>query len=183
MSSSYSEKSPIVVVAGTNRKNALSTAVSHHYAELLQAQGAPAKVVTLTDLPSDFISSALYENSGKHAEFNELRGIMERAEKYVFVIPEYNGSFPGVFKAFLDGLVLPKTLKGKKCALVGVSKGIQGGLLALSHLTDILNYLRAYVYPLKPALAQVHDGRLETVLGNGRYVALIEEQVKGFVGF
>ena len=41
-------------------------------------------------------------------------------------MPQYNGSFPGVFKAFIDGYAYPNVFKGDKAALVGVSKGFRG---------------------------------------------------------
>ena len=76
---------------------------------------------------------------------------IQSCDKFVFVVPEYNGSFPGVFKAFVDGLKYPASFKDKKCALVGISSGTQGGALALSHLTDIFNYLGMNVLALKGA--------------------------------
>ena len=173
----------ITVVAGTNRRHSLTAAVAYYYAELLHKKGSDSQVLTLTDLPPDFTVSALYENSGSNNTFNRLRDRMEAAEKYVFIVPEYNGSFPGVFKAFIDGLRFPTTFRGKKCALVGVSKGIQGGLLALSHLTDIFHHLKMYVYPLKPALANIRDSSIQTLLANERYVQLLEEQAEGIIHF
>ena len=108
---------------------------------------------------------------------------MEEANKYVFIIPEYNGSFPGVFKAFIDGLRFPATFEGKKCAIVGVSKGAQGGALAMSHLTDIFHYLKMHVHPLKPRLSNIHDSALATVLAMPRYVQLLEEQAEEIVRY
>ncbi|MEL6607264.1 MAG: NAD(P)H-dependent oxidoreductase, partial [Bacteroidota bacterium] len=104
-------------------------------------------------------------------------------QKYVFIVPEYNGSFPGVFKAFIDGLQFPNTFKDKKCALVGVSKGPQGASFAMSHLTDIFHYLRMHVYPLKPRLAGIRDGQLASVLTNQQYVQLLDEQATGIINY
>ena len=77
---------------------------------------------------------------------------IDQCEKFVFITPEYNGSFPGVLKAFIDGMRFPGTFEGKKCALVGISAGTQGGALAMSHLTDIFNYLGMTVLANKPRL-------------------------------
>ena len=108
--------------------------------------------------------------------------VVAATKKFVFVVPEYNGSFPGILKAFIDGLQ-PSVFQEKKCALVGVSKGIQGAVLALSHLTDILHYLRVYIYPLKPKLAKIPDTQIASVLENKLYVQLLEEQAEGFIHF
>ena len=171
--------SSITVVAATNRENSLTAQVAAYYAQMLQQQGGDAQILSLTAQPADFTVSALYANRGKQPGFNRLKEMMETAQKYVFIVPEYNGSFPGVLKAFIDGLQFPTTFRDKKCALVGVSKGAQGGALALSHLTDIFNYLRMHVHPLKPRLGNIHDSQLATVLANEQYVALLQEQAKG----
>ena len=131
----------ITIVVGTNRKNSKTNQVAQYYQGLLRLAGAESEVLDLSALPDDFTTSALYENTGKNPVFNALRSTVERADKYVFIVPEYNGSFPGVLKAFLDGLSYPSKLMYKQAALVGLSDGVQGGALALSHLNDIFSYL------------------------------------------
>ena len=173
----------ITIVSATNHKNSLTAQVAEYYAGLLHQKGGDSQILKLTALPADFTVSALYENSGKHPAFNRLKEIMEAAQKYVFIIPEYNGSFPGVFKAFIDGLQFPDTFRGIKCAMVGVSKGPQGGVFAMSHLTDIFHYLKMHVYPLKPRLASIQDSQLATILANVQYVRLLEEQAEGIMNY
>ena len=173
----------ITVISGTNNKNSLTAQVADYYAGLLQKRGCDNQVLKLTSLPADFTVTALYENNGKNPEFNQLRTIMESAQKYVFIIPEYNGSFPGVFKAFIDGLQFPDTFRDKKCAMVGVSQGLQGGAFAMSHLTDIFHYLKMHVYPLKPKIGGIQDSQLATILANKRYVQLLEEQAEGIINY
>lgn len=175
--------SEITIISGTNNKNTLTAQVADYYAGLLQKKGCDNQVLKLTSLPADFTATALYENNGKNPEFNRLRTIVETAQKYVFIIPEYNGSFPGVFKAFIDGLRFPDTFKGKKCAMVGVSQGPQGGVFAMSHLTDVFHYLKMHVYPLKLKLGGIQDRQLTTLLANERYVQLLEEQAEGIMHY
>src|SRR3546814_20991240 len=103
--------------------------------------GAESQILDLSELPADFTASALYHNSGKNEKFNQLRMEMEQAQKYIFMLPEYNNSYPGVFKAFIDGLSYPNALLNKKCALVGISDGPSGHALGLSHINDVFNYL------------------------------------------
>ncbi|MEL6539555.1 MAG: NAD(P)H-dependent oxidoreductase [Bacteroidota bacterium] len=174
---------PITIVSATNRHNSLAGQVAQHYATLLQQHGCPKQILSLTDLPADFTNSALYENMGQDAGFNQLKKAMEVAQKYVFVVPEYNGSFPGVFKAFIDGLKFPDTFTGKKCALVGLSKGPQGGAFAMSHLTDIFHYLGMQVLARKVRLASIQDSQLATVLANTQYVTLLGKQAAEIIDF
>ena len=174
---------PITVVSGTNRKNSLTKIVATYYLDLLKQRGCDVSQVDLVDLPADFTSTALYENKGKNEAFNLLANKIEDGTKFVFVYPEYNGSYPGVLKAFIDGLNFPGAFKGKKCALVGVSRGIQGCVLGTSHLTSIFNYLGMYVYPFKLKLSSIPNPELEELLSNDKYIELLEEQAKGFLEF
>ena len=173
----------ITIVAATNRSNSLTAQVAKYYAELLKKKGCEIQFLTLTDLPADFTANALYENFGKNAAFNRLKKVMETSQKYVFIIPEYNGSFPGVFKAFIDGLKFPATFTGKKCAMVGVSKGPRGGVFAMSHLTDVFHIAGMSVYPSKPRLAHIYDSQLATVLADPVYVKLLEKQAEGIINY
>jgi NAD(P)H-dependent FMN reductase len=175
--------SPILIVIGTNRPNSLSAAVAHYYADLLIKKGQDVQVLALSSLPPDFIKTALYANKGKNPDFNQAKKKMEEARKYVFVVPEYNGSFPGVLKAFIDGLDLPTTFAGKKCALIGVSKGWHGGSMGLSHLTDIFHHLKMDVCPFKVCLPNIIDSRIETVLASTTYKRLLEEQAEAIIDY
>ena len=116
----------ITIVVGTNRRDSKSQMIALQYQQILKDKLKECEILNLQKLPSDYIISALYENVGKNKEFNEIREQMNETKKFVFVIPEYNGSFPGVLKAFIDGLDRAKALTNKKCALVGLSSGDQG---------------------------------------------------------
>ncbi|GAA4004884.1 hypothetical protein GCM10022408_15850 [Hymenobacter fastidiosus] len=167
----------ITIIASTNRPNSRARLIADIYAELLTDLGAPHQILDLADLPADFISTALYHNAGKHETFNRLAQQAEAADKLVFIVPEYNNSMPGVLKAFIDGLPYPGGVRGKKAALVGLSSGDQGGLAALSHLTDILMYLGTTVMPSRvrlPAINQHLGSNGE--LTNSLYQQLLKEQ-------
>ncbi len=173
----------ITIVVGTNRKNSKSRFIANLYQDILSNYGQESAIVDLGNVPADFITSALYENSGKNEAFNKKREQMERAEKFIFIVPEYNGSFPGVLKAFIDGLKYPDSFTNKKCGLVGISSGVQGGGLALSHLTDIFNYLGMHVLALKPKLARIEANTSETGITNELYKELLETQAQQLIAF
>jgi chromate reductase len=167
----------ITIIAGTNRPNSRARRIANIYAELLEELGAAHQVLDLADLPVDFTATALYHNVGKHDAFNRLVQLAEGADKLVFIVPEYNNSIPGVLKSFIDGLPYPGGVRGKKAALVGLSSGSQGGLLALSHLTDILMYLGTTVVPARVRLPTI-DQHLSSggELTNSLYLQLLREQ-------
>ena len=173
----------ITIVSGTNRQDSLSGIVSNIYADILQSFGITANVIDLQALPENFIHTSLYDNAGKNADFNIIRKEMTQANKFVFIVPEYNGSFPGVLKTFIDGLIFPDTFKNKKCALVGISSGIQGGVLAISHLTDIFNYCGMHVLALKLKFSHINKYIQNEQITNDLYIGLMKEQAEKLISF
>ncbi|QCR22898.1 NADPH-dependent FMN reductase [Pontibacter sp. SGAir0037] len=173
----------ITLISGTNRPDSNTRAIVSLYASMLEARQQPYQILDLVDLPADFTNNALYSYTGKNEEFNKLSAFISNADKFIFIVPEYNGSFPGVLKSFIDGLAYPFTFKGKKAALVGLSSGMQGGLLALSHLTDIFNYLGMHVLAQKMKFAHISKNFNGKEVTNEFYRQLMEEQVEAFLNF
>lgn len=173
----------ITIIASTNRNNAYSLKIAEFYKTEFEKRNIETNLLDLKDLPIDFIHSALYENSGKNEKFNELRGLVENAEKLFFVIPEYNGSFPGILKAFIDGLNYPNGIKGKKAAMIGISAGNQGAEIALSHFTDILNYLGCHVLASKPKVGAVYKVFVDNEIQNEKMKNTIIQQIEDLIEF
>ena len=147
----------ITLLVGTNRPKSRARRIANYYHATLTELEAESQILDLAELPIDFISTALYENAGSHPEFNRLAAMLDAGNKLVIITSEYNGSFPGVLKAFIDGLPYPGGLWGKKAALVGLSTGGQGGLLAMTHLTDVLMYLGTAVLPQRVRLPFINQ--------------------------
>jgi chromate reductase, NAD(P)H dehydrogenase (quinone) len=173
----------IAIVVGTNRENSLSKKIAELYQELLNEQQVHSYIVDLALLPEDFAFSALYSNNGKNAAFNVLRDQINAAQKYVFVVPEYNGSFPGVLKTFIDGFSYPNGLLHKKAALVGISSGVQGGALALSHLNDVFNYLGMNILAQRVKIPLLNKNFVDGNITDTTIEKLVHEQVKLFINF
>ena len=180
---SETQSSMITIIVGTNRPKSVSSTLAELYHSFLQERKAPAQVLDLSNLPPDFVFTALYGNTGKNEAFNALTDMLRESDKFVFIVPEYNASFPGVLKAFIDGMDYPNPLKGKKAALVGISSGHQGATLALSHLTDILNYLGMHVLAQKLKLAKIEENMTENKITNKLYIQLMHEQADHLLKF
>jgi chromate reductase, NAD(P)H dehydrogenase (quinone) len=143
----------ITIISGTNRVDSFTETVAMHYASELAQLGAACQVLSLRQLPVNIVFSDVY---GQRTP--EMQAIIDQyiepIHKFVFVVPEYNGSFPGVLKIFLDA-VSPKLWKDKKSAMIGVSSGLAGNLRGQEHLTGILHYLKMNVHYSKPKLSGV----------------------------
>ncbi len=168
----------ITIVAGTNRPLSKTIELSHYYRQLLARRGAENQILDLAKLPADFTYTALYDRAGQNKQFNSLHDLVEASDKFVFVVPEYNSSFPGVFKAFLDGLSYPSPLLNKKCALVGLSDGVMGNALGLSHLTDVLNYLGMNVMAQKVRIPTMKKNFVKGKITDTFIEQLIEDQAE-----
>ena len=173
----------ITIVCGTNRESSVSRIISELYQQNLEGFGVDSDILLLEDLPADFLYTALYDKVGQNSAFNAFQERFDASDKVVFVLPEYNGSFPGVVKAFIDGLKYPGSFSNKKAALVGLSSGVQGAVFAMSHMTDILNYLGVQVLALKPKLAQIEMNMREGELTNDLYLDLLKSQAEQLVAF
>ncbi len=173
----------ITIISGTNRKKANSYKVATQYKAILKSKGSDAQIIDLEELPADFLTTAFYENVGKNSRFQSMIESVSQAEKLVFIVPEYNGSFPGILKMFIDAMAFPSPLKGKKCALVGLSSGVQGSALAMSHLTDIFNYLGMHVLAQKPKLSGIHERMSNGAVTDELGVQLLTEQAEALLNF
>jgi NAD(P)H-dependent FMN reductase len=91
------------------------------------------------------------------------------------VIPEYNGSYPGVLKLFIDASPV-KSFWNKHASIVGLSDGHAGNSRGQDHLTGVLHYLKMHVHYHKPKLSGITkafdaDGKLV----NERYMTQLTE--------
>lgn len=173
----------IKIIVTTNRKNAVSAQIAQQYHDILNDLGAASEIINLSDLPDDFLFSALYEKKGRNKAFNQIHDKVKMGKKFVFIVPEYNGSFPGILKSFIDGMTYPNSFNNKKCALVGLSSGVGGGGIALSHLTDIFHYLGMHVLANKPRLAKIEENMSDNLLTNRLYVELLQIQAQMLLDF
>lgn len=171
----------ITIIAGTNREKSNSALVGSHYARILSSIGAEPLTLDLRMLPHDFIFTDMFGERSVAME-KVIHDYLEMSGKFVFVIPEYNGGFPGVLKAFVDA-VPPRVFHGKKAGLIGLSSGHAGGLRPLDQFTNVLNYLQVNVLHLKPKLSNI-DGAIDAgELTNARAKELLLRHAELMVNF
>lgn len=143
----------ITIISATNRPDSHTRKVANHYFKELKSKGTDVSLFSLEELPKEFLFSDLYDK--RSDEFQKLIDLyINKQNKFVFVAPEYNGSFAGVLKVFLDA-VPPKIWAEKKACLVGVATGRAGNLRGMEHLTNILHYLKVHVFYNKLPISRV----------------------------
>lgn len=170
----------IVILSCTTRKGSNTLKVSRIYARMLEEMGVATEVLDLRSIPDDLL--VCMKNDTKSQELERIiNGFIVPHSKFLFVVPEYNGSFPGILKILLDN-VNPKLWTGKYACLTGVATGRAGNLRGMDHLTGVLNYLKIHVYHNKLPISQV-----DKIIGNDdRFENEIQQdvckmQLKGFL--
>ena len=163
------------IISATNRKDSNTLKIAEAYRDLLAERGIQAQLLTLEGL------NVL--DRGEDLEEVEKQFLIP-ADKFIFIVPEYNGSFPGILKALMDNSDIRRAWWGKKALLTGVSTGRAGNLRGLEHLTGILHYLKVSVHHNKLPISVVdklldEQGRLVDPATLG----VIGEQLDEFISF
>jgi NAD(P)H-dependent FMN reductase len=150
----------ITVISGTNRSNSRTLQIARHFTAQLRKSGAEAQLLNLEEVDMSHYVEEMYDPKAMAPNLIALqKKYILDVQKIVFVVPEYNGSFPGVVKLFIDGISIneyPKNLGGSHVALIGVSSGRAGNLRGLDHLTSIVNHMGGLVIPNKLPLSNVN---------------------------
>jgi NAD(P)H-dependent FMN reductase len=172
----------ITIICTTNRPDSNTRKVAQIYAEVLGVLGQSCQILDLKDVEASWIQSSNYGENV--TEFEEVVSkYVNRVSKFVFITPEYNGSFPGYLKFFMDACNYGDWAN-KKVALMGLASGRAGNVRGLDHLTGILHYLGSEVYSKKVYLSQISQSLSEDgQIRNGLLSKEIETQMKGFVNF
>jgi len=170
------------IISGTNRPDSKSYKLALIYQKKLNEIGVDSLILSLKDLPVTFAFSEQFGN--RTPAFDEiLKKHIEPVNKFIFMVPEYNGGFPGVLKTLID-CVPPSFFHGKKAALVGLSSGHLGNTRGLDALTNVLHYLQVEVLSIKPKLSGIEkiiNDKGEII--NTSTLDRIDKQIEKFVSF
>jgi len=144
----------IQIVSGTNRPGNNTRRVVRVLEGMFAELGVSAGVLDLAELPPDLFTPEAY--AAKPVAFEPFQRAVLEARGIVTVMPEYNGSFPGVLKYFIDMLKFPESLRGVPAAFVGLGAGEWGGLRAVEQLEMIFQYRSAHLFGKRVFLKGIH---------------------------
>lgn len=179
----------ITIISGTNRRGSATEKFAKHFYKLIKSKTKqPVKYFSLQKLPDDILHVSMYNGKKQSKALRKIQEeIMIPAEKFIFVSPEYNGSFPGVLKLFLDACSIHEyqpTFKGKKAGLVGIASGRAGNLRGMDHLSTVLNHVGTEVMGAKLPISQCEDlvdGK--GVISDKNTLEAIESHVDAFLEY
>ncbi|MCC8424323.1 NADPH-dependent FMN reductase [Mucilaginibacter sp. UR6-11] len=143
----------ITIISATNRPGSSTLKVARYYQKKLLEKGVEAGILSLAQLPPNILETDLYGK--RSAAFQVIQDIVTATDKFIFIIPEYNGSFPGALKVFIDACSFPDSFYEKKAALVGISSGKYGNIRGIDHFTGVCHYVHLNTMPLKLHIANI----------------------------
>jgi NAD(P)H-dependent FMN reductase len=172
----------ITIISATNRPGSSTLKLAQYYQQKLSEKGTEAGLLSLSQLPANLLQSDLY---GKRSpEFAVIQDIITQTEKFLFIIPEYNGSYPGVLKVFIDACTFPDSFYDKKVALVGLSSGKYGNIRGIDHFTGVCHYMHLNVMSLKLHIADIkNEFDQNNQLFKADTVKFTNEQIDKFIKF
>jgi chromate reductase len=174
----------IEIVSGTNRPDSQTRRIAGLLERLYREAGeTEVRILDLQKLPQEIFNPSSYAE--KPASFQPFCQRILQADGLHIVTPEYNGSFPGVLKYFIDMLKFPESFEHRPVAYTGVAGGIWGGFRAVEQLQLIFGYRNAYNLPERvwiPGIGRKwsEDG---TTLNDKPTMDMLRHQISEFRNF
>lgn len=179
----------ITVFSGTNRSNNRTKIIADFIYQYLKEQAnEEVRFFSLEDLPTDFVHAAMYSADEQSPAIKAIQDeFLIPANKFYFVVPEYNGGIPGILKLFLDACSIREYAAsfqgGKKAALVGVSAGRSGCLRGMEYMTGFLSYLQIAVMPNRLPVSTIEKLLENDALTDEATQKVLRQQADQFLTF
>ncbi|HPH83858.1 MAG TPA: NADPH-dependent FMN reductase [Ferruginibacter sp.] len=145
----------ITIISGSNRNDNNTKKVAFEYQRLIGERSLESAVFALDEV------TVIYRDD----VFIDLENLyLAPADKFIIIMPEYNGSYPGILKLMIDNTSVARAWGNKKVLLTGVSTGRAGNLRGMEHLTGSLLHMKMIVHPNRLPISSVNkllnpDGR------------------------
>ena len=138
----------ITIISGTNRVGSMTLRTAKIYYNILKELNEDVQLLSLEN-------QQVWERGESMIALE--KEFLIPADKFIFVMPEYNASFPGILKVMMDNSDIKKCWWYKKALLIGLSDGRAGNLRGIEHMTSILHYMKVHVHYNKLLLSKVTD--------------------------
>lgn len=136
----------ITIISGSGREDNNTKKVAEFYLEQLSNRNVEVSFLSLDDV-------SVFERDEDFIAMEKKYLIP--AEAFVIVMPEYNGSYPGILKLMIDNSDVAKCWHHKKVLLTGVATGRAGNLRGMEHLTGSLLHMKMLVHPNRLPISAV----------------------------
>lgn len=170
------------IISGTDRPGSNSLKVSQFVQKIYKSFGEDVEIIDLSHLQLSSSKGPFYGQIAP-GNFGEVIEKINHSDGLIMVVPEYNGSVPGILKYFIDHWKYPETFEYRPVCMIGLG-GIFGGLRPVEHLQQVFSYRNSFFYPERVFMMNVWkmidaDARITDPL----VVSLLEKQAQGFRAF
>lgn len=170
------------IISGTNRPDSRSMAVSQIILKAYTQHDPNWEIIDLCQLPFNEMDGSHLGQEGNPPLIETMVKKISASEALCLVVPEYNGSYPGALKYFIDHWEYPQSFEFRPTAFVGIG-GRFGGMRPVEHLQQVFGYRNAYMFPERLFItniwSELEGGQLKTPLIN----ELLENQASRFHRF
>jgi len=125
----------IAIILGTGREGANSEKIFNFVIE--EAKNYNFEVLSVK--VKDYLDKP-YTNGMSEEKRNKISEILKNSKGFIIIAPEYNHSFPGELKLFLDEFY--EEFHNKPVGICGVSVGNFGGIRMIQNLKPVLAALK-----------------------------------------
>ncbi|MEX0773991.1 MAG: NAD(P)H-dependent oxidoreductase [Balneolales bacterium] len=172
----------LAVISGTDRPGSNALKVAEFVCEKYRALDVDAFVVNLCDFPVADTAGGQY--SGDIPSIKQFNEKIISADGMVFVVPEYNGSYPGILKLFIDYLPYPRAFSKVPVSYIGESDGKFGALRSIEQLQHVCGYRYTFNFPERVFITKVSKMFDEDEGPDDDFTKrLLDSQVKNFIRF
>ncbi len=162
------------IISTTNRVGSNTLKVARQYQAFFAEESIEAQLYSLehfTSLQRD-----------PHFDKTEQE-ILIPTKKFIFIMPEYNGSFPGIFKLMMDLSDIKQSWYYKKVLLVGVANGRAGNLRGIDSMTNMCHYMKMNVYHEKLPISGISQELDNDAFVKESTIQAVKNQIRGFIQF
>lgn len=173
------------LISGTNRADSMSLHFSKFVEEKLRinlSENDRVQFVDLKEMPSGIFTPQSYAQ--KPAEFQPYQDLILESDAVIPILPEYNGSAPGVFKLFIDMLSFPESLYHMPCWFLGISAGRFASLRSVEQMQQVFQYRNAFIFPENILISQIEKNFDKTTGIQDEFILnLFNQSLNNFIQF
>ncbi len=153
----------LLAFAASRRQGSYNQAILDAAVDGARAAGAEVTLVYLRDYDLPMFDEDEERVSGIPAAAQAFKELMMSHDGFLIACPEYNSSYPALFKNLVDWVsrrqgdeAVLAAFKGKVAGIMAASQGAMGGMRALTVLRMLLENVGTLVLPTQRAVGGVH---------------------------
>jgi len=183
MTNVMTEELTVAILTGTHRRGSVSAMIARQISDMYRALGVSVDLIDLAELPCEIFLPGSFDH--RYEADSPIAQRFIKADGLHVVVPEYNGSYPGVLKHVLDVQPYQRCFRGKPTCFTGVAAGEWGALRAVEQLQQVFGYRNAFIFPQRVLIREVEEVKFDDAqrIVDAELVGRMERQAAEFIEF